>query len=71
MAYRLTEGMTLVLQSTMWYRQDEATLSDVLALGRRALWAGKYFTKSTALTDQVVLSRTVWKVLLEQLASTG
>ena len=35
----------------LWYRQDEATLSDVLALGRRALWAGKYFAKSTALTD--------------------
>jgi hypothetical protein len=71
MAYHLTEGQTLVPHSTRWYRKDEATFSDVLALVRRALWAEKYFAKSTTLPEQVVLSQTAWNVLLDQLAATG
>lgn len=71
MAYRLTEGMPLVPQSTGWYLKDEATFSDVLAFVRRALWAGKYFDKSASQADPVILSRATWDVLLDQLASTG
>ena len=71
MASRLTAGRKLVPQSTRWYLKDEATFSDVLALVRRALWAGKYFDQSTSQTEQVVLSPTVWDMLLDQLAATG
>jgi hypothetical protein len=71
MAARLTAGRKLVPQSTRWYLKDEATFSDVLALVRRALWAGKYFDQSTSQTEQVVLSPTVWDMLLDQLAATG
>lgn len=71
MAYRLPEGMTLVPQSTRWYLKDEATFSDVLAFVRRTLWAGKYCDQSPSQTEQVVLSRTAWDILLDQLAATG
>jgi hypothetical protein len=40
MASRLTEGRTLVPQSTRWYLKEAATFADVLACVRRALWAG-------------------------------
>jgi DDE superfamily endonuclease len=71
MASRLTAGMTLGGRSTAWYQKEEATFSDVLAFVRRAIWAGKYFNKSTFQDDQVILSADDWEVLLDQLASTA
>src|SRR2546427_2109237 len=71
MAYRLTEGVKLMPQSTMWYLKEAATFSDVLACVRRALWAGKYFPQSPLHDDQVLLSLQDWESLLDQLAATA
>jgi hypothetical protein len=71
MAYRLTEGMQLVPQSTMWYLKDAATFSDVLACVRRALWAKKYFPQSPLHDDHVLLRPQDWDILLDQLAATA
>jgi hypothetical protein len=71
MAYRLTEGVKLMPQSTRWYLKDAATFSDVLACVRRALWAGKYFPQSPLHDDQVLLSLQDWESLLDQLAATA
>jgi hypothetical protein len=54
MASQLTAGMPLGGRSTAWYQQEEATVSDVLAFVRRAMWAGKDFNKSTCQDDQVI-----------------
>ena len=43
MAYRrVAMGQALPIRVTAWYRKSEATLSDVLALVSRVLWAEKY-----------------------------
>ena len=70
MAYRLTAVAALGTHSTTWYQKETVTFSDVLAFVRRALWAEKYFNKSSFRDDQVLLSANDWAVLLDQLAST-
>ncbi|MGC1954558.1 MAG: transposase [Gammaproteobacteria bacterium] len=71
MAHRLTTAETLLPRSTAWYGKTQATFSDVLAFVRRAIWAGKYFNKSTFRADQVIIHRDDWEVVLNQLASTA
>jgi hypothetical protein len=71
MAHHLTAKMQLLPRSTAWYLKTEATFSDVLALVRRALWAEKYYNKSTIQGDQILFHRDDWEVLLDQLADTG
>jgi hypothetical protein len=69
MAVRLTAGRALGARSTVWYLKKEVTFSDVLAFVRRALWAEKYFSKSTVQAEQVLLSTEEWGGLLDQLAA--
>jgi len=70
MAYRLTTVRALGPRSTAWYLKEDVTFSDVLAFVRRALWAEKYFNKSTFRDEQVILNVSDWEVLLDQLAPT-
>jgi hypothetical protein len=71
MAHSLTETRKLVPQSTAWYLKQSAAFSDVLAFVRRAIWAEKYFNKSTFQADRVIIHRNDWEVVLTQLASTA
>ncbi len=71
MAHRLTMPAPLCPRSTAWYAKSQATFSDVLAFVRRAIWAEKYFNKSTFRADQVIIHRDDWEVVLNQLASTA
>jgi hypothetical protein len=71
MAHHLTAKMQLLPRSTVWYLKTEATFSDVIALVRRALWAEKYYNKSTIQGDQILFHRDDREVLLDQLADTG
>ena len=71
MAHRLTTDGQILLRSTAWYDKDHATFSDVLAFVRRAIWAEKYFNKSTFCGDQVIIHRDDWEVVVTQLASTA
>ncbi len=71
MAHRLTTDGQILLRSTAWYGKDQATFSDVLAFVRRAIWAEKYFNKSTFYGDQVIIHRDDWEVVVTQLASTA
>jgi hypothetical protein len=71
MAHRLLDVIKLPLQATAWYLKQDATFSDALAFVRRAIWAGKYLDNSSSHPDQIIFHRTEWKILLDQLASTG
>ena len=71
MAHRLTMPAPLCPRSTSWYGKTQATFSDVLAFVRRAIWAEKYFNKSTFRADQVLIHRDDWEMVLNQLASTA
>ncbi len=71
MAHRLTTAWLLWPRSATWYGNEQATFSDVLAFVRRAIWAEKYFNKSTFYGDQVIIHRDDWEVVVTQLASTA
>lgn len=71
MAYRLSSALPMLPRSTAWYLKEQATFSDVLAFVRRAIWAEKYFNKSTFRGDQVIIHRNDWEVVVTQLASTA
>jgi hypothetical protein len=71
MAHRLTTAGSLWPRSTAWYGKTQATFSDALAFVRRAIWAEKYFNKSTFRGDQVIIHRDYREVVLTQLASTA
>jgi DDE superfamily endonuclease len=71
MAARLSTVQVLQGQATTWYLKEGVTFSDVLAYVRRALWATKYFDKSTSQDEQILLSAHDWDVLLDQLASAA
>ena len=71
MAHRLTTAGLLWPRSATWYGKEQATFSDVLAFVRRAIWAEKYFNKSTFRGDHVIIHRDDWEVVLTQLASTA
>jgi hypothetical protein len=79
MAYRLTTEGPMVprsaalrrAQDAAWYLKAQVTFSDVLAWVRRAIWAEKYFNKSTFRGDRVIIHRDDWEVVITQLASTA
>ena len=70
MAHRLTTAGPLRPRSAAWYGKTQATFSDVLAFIGRAMWAEKYFIKSSFRGNQVIIQRDDWEVVLTQLAST-
>ena len=70
-AYHLTQGSPLCAKGSAWYRKTNATFSDVLALVRRAIWAEKYFNKSTLQGESVLIQRHDWDELLDQLAAAA
>lgn len=71
MAHRLTTEGQRVPRSAAWYLKAQVTFSDVLAWVRRAIWAEKYFNKSTIRGDRVIIHRDDWEVVVTQLASTA
>jgi len=68
MAYHLKSEMSIIPQSSAWYIKTGATFSDVLALVRRTLWAGKYFNMCTFSNDHIILKRDELELIIGQLA---
>jgi hypothetical protein len=71
MAHQLTTGGQRVPRSAAWYLKAQVTFSDVLAWVRQAIWAEKYFNRSTVRGDRVIIHRDEWEVAVTQLASTA
>lgn len=70
-ALRLVGDGLMPVRQTAWYRKQEATFSDVLALVRRAIWGRKYFINSKPGGERVELPRGDFESLLDQLAATA
>jgi hypothetical protein len=71
MALRLVGEGKMPVRQAAWYARKDATFSDVLALVRRAIWAGKYFVNSKSGGDRLELSCRDWDALLDQLAAVA
>ena len=54
-AYELAPGHQLPIQQAAWYAKTEATFADVIAFVRRQIWSARYFVKSSANADPVVI----------------
>ena len=74
LAYHLSQGSGIRLQSSAWYVKSEATFADILALVRRTIWADKYLSNS-AQNDPgeafVVIPRRDWESLVDRLAEAA
>ena len=54
-AYELAPAHQLPIQQATWYAKSEATFADVIAFVRRQIWSARYYVKSTANADPVVI----------------
>ena len=63
-AYELAPDQRLPIQQAAWYAKSEATFADVIAFVRRRIWSTRYFVKSTANADPVLIPQTYAEQLL-------
>ena len=63
-AYELAPDHQLPIQQAAWYAKSEATFADVIAFVRRRIWSARYFVKSTANADPVLIPQTYAEQLL-------
>jgi hypothetical protein len=63
-AYELAPAHQLPIQQAAWYAKTEATFADVIAFVRRQIWSARYFVKSTAHADPVVIPQAFAEQLL-------
>jgi hypothetical protein len=63
-AYELAPAHQLPIQQAAWYAKTEATFADVIAFVRRQIWSARYFVKSTANADLVLIPQTYAAQLL-------
>jgi hypothetical protein len=63
-AYELAPAHQLPIQQAAWYVKTEATFADVIAYVRRQIWSARYFVKSSADGDPVVIPQTYAEQLL-------
>jgi DDE superfamily endonuclease len=63
-AYAVAPAHQLPIQQAAWYAKTEATFADVIAFVRRRIWSARYFVKSTANADPVVIPQTFAEQLL-------
>ena len=61
MASRLSGGGEVPVREAAWYRKEQATFSDTIALVRRALWSDCHFSMSGAKADVVKLPRSLFE----------
>jgi hypothetical protein len=55
LAHRLSQRRPLPVRATAWYRKQEATFADALALVRRTLWTQVKWVDSRASTGLITL----------------
>jgi hypothetical protein len=63
-AYELAPDHQLPIQQAAWYAKPEATFADVIAYVRRRIWSARYFVKSTANADSVLIPQVYAEQLL-------
>jgi hypothetical protein len=55
-------------RTARWYRKEQATFSDTIALVRRWLWMGGYFSMSEKPPDVIKLPRELFERLTDTLS---
>ena len=68
MAMRMADEGRLPISQTAWYRKEQATFSDVIALVRRQLWAARYFVDSSLQPKFAEFGDDLIKQLIDSLA---
>jgi len=56
---------SLPIRQAEWYKKDEATFSDVLAVVRRTFWDNANIRTSSKRNEMLLIPRTAWSSLLE------
>jgi hypothetical protein len=64
LAWRLSQGGPMPVETTAWYHKTEPTFVDCLALVRRQLWRARYLVNSAAEPECVQFPREAFELLL-------
>ena len=64
LAWRLSQGGPMPVETTAWYHKTEPTFVDCLALVRRHLWRARYLVNSAAEPEFVQFPREAFELLL-------
>jgi hypothetical protein len=65
LALQLSQGGQLPVAATGWYRQEESTFSDCLALVRQHLWRARYLVNSALEAEIMQFPREALDLLIQ------
>ena len=68
LAFRLSQGGPIPVETTVWYHKTKPTFMDCLALVRRHLWHDPYLVYSAADLELVQFPRKTFELLLTGLS---